>query len=169
VLANPMVLLPFAAQPVARAERCLHQPCTSVGASSPNKPVYRSIWLIDDDPFANFLTGRLLHQLHFAQQVHTFTTVDDALQSLTQSINQGTELLPEIIFLDLHMPARNGWSFLDSFAELPEQVKARIDVFMLSASEEPADIVKAQRYRHVRGFMAKPLSVEDLELVSGRY
>jgi CheY-like chemotaxis protein len=75
--------------------------------------------------------------------------------------------LPRLILIDIHMTYPNGQCFLDAHAQLPAALRQHVAVYVLSDSLETVDQLQAARYEHVRGFMAKPLSAEDLQAIQG--
>jgi CheY-like chemotaxis protein len=120
-------------------------------------------WLIDDDGLANFLTEKILKLSQFATQTSTFTTIEGALYFLNRAVEGGTVDFPDYIFLDINMPGLDGWHFLDSFAELPEELKGKCSLYMLSSSIDKGDRLRTEQHKDACGFISKPISEEDLE------
>ncbi|MCC6384713.1 MAG: response regulator [Bacteroidia bacterium] len=119
--------------------------------------------LIDDNEIDNFINERIIQTSGFAEQVIVKTSCDDALEFLRTS---APENIPHVIFLDLTMPVKDGFAFLDEFNQFQDEIKKRSKVVVLSASISPEDINKASSNPYVIRYINKPLSEKYLEAIS---
>ena len=69
-----------------------------------------------------------------------------------------TELLPDVIFLDLNMPYFSGWEFLEQFDQLYSSFRKAISIYIASASIDRQDQLRVSEYPFVRSFISKPAS-----------
>jgi CheY-like chemotaxis protein len=76
---------------------------------------------------------------------------------------------PEIIFLDINMPAMDGWEFLQKYEALPDAHKSSIIVIMLTTSFNPEDELKARKIPSVKEFRNKPLTADLLQDILNKY
>jgi CheY-like chemotaxis protein len=70
---------------------------------------------------------------------------------------------PDVIFLDLNMPDVDGFSFLDNFAELPENIRSKSKIVVLTSSNNKKDKELAFLNQNVIQFITKPLKQADIE------
>lgn len=131
------------------------------------------VLLIDDDEPTNFLTKMILEEIDCAKSVHVEQSGMSALKYLTSAKNcdkkDKDSACPDLIFLDINMPAMNGWEFLEQYSLLEKQHKANVVVVMLTTSLNPDDRAKAETIPDVSGFETKPLTVEKLEAILAKY
>jgi CheY-like chemotaxis protein len=129
------------------------------------------ILLIDDDTPTNFLHTMILKRAGIDALVQTHTSAIDALAYLTSTgPYEGKKMIqPGIIFLDINMPAMNGWEFLDEYGKLPEAQKAKITIIMLTTSLNPSDRERAETYEDVVTYLHKPLILNNLQELVAQY
>lgn len=120
------------------------------------------ILLIDDDEPTNFLNRMVIEEVDCASRVEIMQSARDALKYLTNTTPEGDYPRPDLVFLDINMPAMDGWEFIEKYNQLPEEQKAKIIVVMLTTSFNPEDELKARRISGVSGFKNKPLTPEIL-------
>lgn len=126
------------------------------------KKKLKRILLIDDDESSNFLHRIVIQQAEVAEEVEMMTRADKALEYL-QSVNQKSpEELPDLVFLDINMPAMNGWDFLQEYAHLDLENKENLKIIMLTASVNPNDILRARTNVYVTEILHKPLTIETV-------
>src|SRR5437762_5643958 len=99
---------------------------------------YKKVLLIDDNEIDNFINKKLLLKTQFAEDIVDKTTAMAALEYL-QSNSSSPENLPDVIFLDIMMPIMDGFGFLDEYDKLPDAVKSKIRIIMLSSTESFKD------------------------------
>ncbi len=127
------------------------------------------VLLIDDDEPTNFLSKMLVEDSGCAEHVEVMQSGEEALLYLTKA-SKGRKLAqPQLIFLDINMPAMNGWEFLARYNELDPEHKAEIVVVMLTTSLNPDDKLKANDLPEISGFESKPLTREKLDAILHRY
>lgn len=118
------------------------------------------ILLVDDEDDCNFVTRLVLKRAGFTGRLTSYTTANEALAHM----RRGTDL-PDIMFVDINMPAVNGFDFLsacESEGLLPNDLTS---VVMFSSSNRPSDLERALSFRSVIGYVEKALSVDSFERV----
>jgi len=128
------------------------------------------ILLVDDDEPTNFLNKMILEDVNCAQNIEVADSGISALNYLESSACcNGASASPDLIFLDINMPAMNGWEFLERYSTLEQQRKANVVIVMLTTSLNPDDRVKASKIPDVSGFETKPLTAEKLQSILKKY
>ena len=123
-----------------------------------------TIMLIDDDEPTNFLSKMLIEEAHCAEHIQVADSGRMALELLSNCSNS-----PDLIFLDINMPAMNGWEFLEKYRQLDKGKQGKIVIIMLTTSLNPDDKVKAGKIPEISGFENKPLSSELIDRVIKKY
>jgi CheY-like chemotaxis protein len=67
-----------------------------------------------------------------------------------------------LALLDLNMPILDGWSFLEELKLLYPTLNFNLELFVLSSSNNPDDILKSKSYPYVIDYVNKPLSIENI-------
>lgn len=121
--------------------------------------------LVDDDSATNFINEIVIRETGLVRQVVKASTGVQALEFLKIKINS-KHPQPEIILLDINMPAMDGWEFMEAYRVLEEEQKAKIIVVMLTTSLNPDDEERARNIKEINDFRNKPLTTEIfIELV----
>ena len=126
------------------------------------------VLVIDDDEPTNFLSQVIIESSGCTRHVKAVQSGQEALDYLTA---KGKDLCPrpDLIFLDINMPAMNGWEFMEKYRSLSKEDQGKIMVVMLTTSLFPEDRLKAQDLPEVSGFENKPLTSEKLERILEKY
>jgi CheY-like chemotaxis protein len=139
---------------------------------APMKKKLNCILLIDDDEPTNYLNRMTLEQVECAQYIQVVQSGHDALDLLMRQ-GKYVELpdcpRPDLIFLDINMPAMDGWEFLEKYRLLPPAQKASIVMIMLTTSLNPDDEARARAIPEIDGFENKPLRADRLREVLKNY
>ena len=127
------------------------------------------IYIIDDDKANNYLTRILLEDagLNNFTQFRLAQEALDLLQKLASENNLSD--FPEIILLDINMPAMDGWAFLTEFRKLPVEFTAKPQIYLLTSSDYPGDYKKAEAFPEVIDFLGKPLTEEVAAWLKEKY
>ena len=131
------------------------------------------ILLIDDDEPTNFLNRMTVEEVGCVSRIEVMQDPHDALAYLKCAHQPKTTNAdcpkPELIFLDINMPAMDGWEFLQHYQQLPDNDKKSVIVIMLTTSSNPEDEWKARNLPSVSEFKNKPLSAEMLREILHKY
>jgi CheY-like chemotaxis protein len=131
-------------------------------------PKYRTVLLIDDCSIDNFVNKKMILGYHFAAEVHVFQSSMKALAYL-EAVDRGEDAaaVPDIIFVDLHMPILDGKEFIAHYEKLSERITGHSKLIVLSGSIDPVEISAVKKAPFVLTLMQKPLIKQNLETIDG--
>lgn len=116
-------------------------------------PVFENIWLADDDQDDCELFEDVLKQILPVCRLTVFNNGNDLMESLSPSNK------PEILFLDINMPLKNG---MDCLLEIRAQRHfSRLPIVMFSSSREPKFMDSSYGYG-ANLYYSKPTSFNEL-------
>lgn len=115
--------------------------------------------IVDDSVFDLFTQEKLLLKSGLTETVRTFNSPQQAIEHLREH----GEVMPEtVILLDLQMPGLNGFEFTQHYGLLPEAVRKRIRLFMISSTVDISDIEEAESNPYIIRLLSKPLEIPVL-------
>ena len=115
-------------------------------------PVFENIWLADDDPDDRELFEDVLREVLPLCQLSTFHDGDELMKALTPSYK------PEILFLDINMPKKNG---LDCLVEIRAQRHfSRLPIVIFNSARESRFMDSSYGYG-ANLYFAKPSSFNE--------
>ncbi|PIB39423.1 response regulator [Maribacter sp. 4G9] len=120
------------------------------------------ILLIDDSEIDNYINKAIISKSEIVSEVITKTSGKEALDYLID-LQDDVESVPEIIFLDIRMPGMDGYEFIEHFKNLPDALKGKCRVFVLSSSTNPTDVARSESYEEIEKHLAKPLAHHSIE------
>lgn len=125
-----------------------------------------SVCIIDDDVIYINLVSKIIELKKLSESVLVFNNGKEALDFFLQSLQQEeNEDIPQIIFLDLNMPVMDGWEFLNEFSKIKNQIRKKIDLYVVSSSIDSRDIERAKSIDIVSDYLTKPIKLNDFERI----
>ncbi|WP_051583796.1 response regulator [Dokdonia sp. PRO95] len=122
------------------------------------------VLLIDDDKAVNFFNQHVVIKHNSFEHIKTVQSGQEGLAFLSK-VKLGEAPKPDLIFLDINMPAMNGWEFLDEYEKMCSDFRKDIKVIILSSSSNPEHVNKTIQNYKVIDFINKPLSFDILDNV----
>ena len=124
--------------------------------------------LVDDNDTDNLISRRVLELSGFAQKVLVENSGLAALAYL-QAHKTHSNLLPDLIFLDINMPIIDGFGFLGELEKIAPALQKDVKVMILTSSDSAQDMRRIAGNARVLRFVTKPLSpslLKDLNAVA---
>ena len=122
----------------------------------------KCVLFIDDDKATNYINQFLAQRSNYFENIIVASSAKEGLEYLKE-VNENKTLVPEIIFLDINMPAMDGWEFLNTLNQMGTLDKKDLKIYMLTSSSREKDINRSKEYSSVKGFITKPLTNTTLE------
>ncbi|MDI1316349.1 response regulator [Flavobacterium sp.] len=120
------------------------------------------ILLIDDDSVIDFLHKKLLIRAGITDPIITLYNGKTAIDELLKLNNQLNENDTILALLDINMPVLDGWGFLQELAVINSSLKFKLELFIVSSSSNPDDIIKSKSNPYVIDYLNKPLTSENI-------
>lgn len=114
------------------------------------------IMVVDDSVPDRFIADKIITRSGVAGSVMLRESAQEALDTLRHM--QHSHEVPQVIFLDIRMPGMDGFEFLNHFKSLPDVVRQKSKVIMLTSSAYIDDKRRAEAHECVKGFICKPLT-----------
>jgi len=127
-----------------------------------NEPQYmrpiKNIFLTDDDVDDCMLFSEALHEIYSTQEAR-LTIAHDG-EKLMQVLYETVPPPPELIFLDLNMPRKNGFECIEEIRKTPKLEEIPIVIFSTSSNNDIVD----RTYQHgANYYVCKPGSYSLLK------
>lgn len=122
------------------------------------------IYLIDDDDVYQYTFVKALEEFVSRDSIKLFGDGEQALSFIEKNLSD-SELLPDVVFLDINMPLMDGWEFMDCFSKLKSSLPKSTRVYMVSSSIDSTDVDRARSLKDVNDYLIKPISLVDLETI----
>jgi CheY-like chemotaxis protein len=128
---------------------------------------FQSVMLIDDNDIDNLINQKMIESANICENIYTHSGAKSAIEFLKNmeklsKLLPNTQILPELIFLDIDMPLMDGFQFLDQFDKLSADTKRHCQIVMLTSSISPQDESKAKSYSYVKKYIRKPLTLDEI-------
>ena len=117
-----------------------------------------SVLIIDDEAIALFISTKVIELSGVAGEVLTAQSAKEALEMLSGGCS------PDVILIDINMPVKNGFEFVEAFKELKIGRRENMKLVMLSSSINPNDFRRAAELG-VETYLSKPLTLEKIEVI----
>lgn len=127
----------------------------------------KTILLIDDDYPTNFLHEIVLKDSGRVENIEAKMTADLGMAYLKESFEKNDS--PELIFLDINLPAKDGFEFMEEYELLPDDIKSKSKIIMFSTSQNPQDIQKSKTYPSIEDIIVKPITEEIINSIINNY
>lgn len=121
-----------------------------------------SVLLVDDDPIINLVHRKFLEKSGHFDPIRVSNSAVKALD-LLRALDETAQPLPDLLLLDIMMPILDGFGFLTEFNALPESIRSKVRIVMLTSSLDPRDKEKSVESPYVAGFIDKPLDKWKME------
>lgn len=122
----------------------------------------RKIAVIDDDDVFQLIIRKQIEMNNFEFEILTFSNGQEAINFLNYNRDK-RNLLPDLIMLDVNMPIKDGWEFLEEYQLLNDDIKSSINLYMVASSVIQSDIDKAHRDENILAFISKPITNQQLK------
>ncbi|TDE01950.1 response regulator [Flavobacterium hiemivividum] len=125
----------------------------------------KKIWVIDDDAIYQIIVTKIIQKTNLFSTISSFYDGKNGIEALADTI-ANKESLPDIILLDINMPIMDGWGFMEEMAKLEALKNKTITVYIASSSIAYEDKLKSKTYPAILGYLSKPISINDIQLLA---
>jgi len=127
---------------------------------------FNKILLIDDSEIDLKINTKILSLHYKNSEIITCLSAELGLSYIKKHLQQ-TNMLPDLILLDIQMPDMDGFGFLEIFKNFPSVITDHCAVVILSSTLDFGDIKRAEANRFVLKMLRKPLNPAELKETFG--
>ena len=130
-------------------------------------PAIGFVLLVDDNPGTNVLNADIIREAADVEELVCTESASEALHLLNERKAQGKSM-PDLIFLDVMMPQRSGWDFLNDYQNAFGETR-KGSVVMLTSSTNVRDVIKCAVHPEIQDYITKPLSDMEAKRIVAQY
>ena len=123
--------------------------------------ISRNLMLVDDNRFDQIIVKRTVKYSQLFENITVFSCGQEALDHLKNNLDH-PHMLPHLILLDIQMPEMDGFEFMEKFRLLDSSIIQHCKVAILSSTDDPYDIQRAEENPNIITLIRKPLHPETL-------
>ncbi len=130
------------------------------------------VLLVNDDRTFLFIAEKMLHKSQFCDEVALAENGEFALDYFKALVARGGDFranAPQFIFLDLHMPIMDGWTFLESYERDYSEYFPETNIIIISSTVDREELKLLKKINLVTGIMDMPMTMEKLIEVKQKY
>lgn len=128
----------------------------------------RKIFLVDDDFIFRETAEVLIQFAGIAEEIRQFENGLEAYDVLVE-LKEQPDALPDIMLLDINMPVMNGWELLEEIRRDQKTIQEQVQIYILTSSIAQEDLNLSKEYDFIAGYITKPLTKADIEMLSERF
>ncbi len=129
---------------------------------------FNQVLLVDDSEIDVLVNRRLMELTSFSERVIVTGSAEEGMRYLQEEC-RNAEDAPDWIFLDMHLPGKSGYDFIEEFSSLPDYIRLKSRIIILSVFQKPEHLQRALESPFVHGQMDKPLTQQALRELSIAY
>jgi len=118
--------------------------------------------IIDDNLVFRKVTKILLKQTGIEEENILLFSNGKEMYDFMQQHRTNTEVLPQIIFLDLNMPIMDGWDFLIALKDFKKHHNYSPKIYILTSSVDEKDYNNVIKITAIEDYIIKPLKNNTL-------
>lgn len=122
----------------------------------------RKIAVIDDDEVFQLIIRKQIEMKNIECEIMNFFNGQEAIDFF-RNLDTDSDKTPDLVMLDVNMPVKDGWGFLEDYAQISAEIKDKVNLYMVTSSVIQSDIDRAGDNQDIVGFVSKPLTNEKLD------
>ena len=122
------------------------------------RPKLIEILLVEDSPSDAGLVLEALEDHRIQNKIHIVSDGEEAMEFLLKQGKWRDAPMPDLIFLDLNLPRKDGREVLQEIKA--NQTLCMIPVVVMTTSDAEKDVLAAYNH-HANSYIVKPLSIEQ--------
>lgn len=128
----------------------------SLSLSTPARPLPRFslVMVLTDDATESFSFSTLLRETKVSRDIITQIDSQRAIEYLRDAEGMA---VPELLMLDVKMMHHNDFNFMLHFTSLPEEVRSRVQIVIVSEKYNIDERIMSLMNPYVIGYMIKPI------------
>jgi len=118
-------------------------------------PRYNRVMIIDDSEIDLEVENIIMKGINLAKVIDLREKAEEVIEELSNI--KRLDQVPELIFLDLNMPGMNGFEFLNAFSNMPEFVKQKCNIVIMTSTNDQRTVDMTYSNPSVIDYVVKPL------------
>lgn len=125
------------------------------------QPRFKRIVIINESDVDLFINEALLNEISLSREIKREDSPYKVINELKQTVRLSD--VPELIFLDLKMECKNGYSFLNEFRHLSDFVRNKCKIVIITSSEHNEEKFRILMNPSVIRLLVKPVDVFQIK------